>query len=233
VLIATVMKRMGIAAPLLQDAHLKTGARPQYLLISFAKSGHHPAWAKSHSHACKHALMCSGAMEITCIPPFGKCKKSTAGQWMACGFIYLAAALDWFTRRAPSWRVSITLEAGSDIEAVEKVLARHGKPEIFNTDPLLVACRSTPARRWDSRFTSADFIKVPAVHKIKISMPLGDCRQSPAGNRRQGGLARQRLRRAPVARGGLPTGLRRRLRGPGFPPAILWRLQRPAAPLVA
>lgn len=31
---------------------------------------------------------------------------------MARGFIYLAAVLDWFTRRIPSWRVSISLEAG-------------------------------------------------------------------------------------------------------------------------
>jgi putative transposase len=112
-------------------------------------------------------------MDITYIPPLCEGMHSPAGQWMARGFIYLAAALDSFTRRAPSWRVSITLEAGSDIEAVEKVLARHGKPEIFNTDPLFVACRQTPAGQRDSQFTSADFIKVLAAHKIKISMPLG------------------------------------------------------------
>jgi putative transposase len=132
-------------------------------------------------------------MDITYIPPLCEGMHSPAGQWMARGFIYLTAALDWFTRRAPSWRVSITLEAGSDIEAVEKVLARHGKPEIFNTDPLFVACRQTPAGQRDSQFTSADFIKVLAAHKIKISMPLGDCRQSPADNRWQGGLVKQRF----------------------------------------
>ena len=38
------------------------------------------------------------AMDITYIP-------------MARGFIYLAAVLDWFTRRVLAWRVSITLEA--------------------------------------------------------------------------------------------------------------------------
>ena len=37
-------------------------------------------------------------MDITYIP-------------MARGFIYLAAVLDWFTRRVLAWRVSITLEA--------------------------------------------------------------------------------------------------------------------------
>jgi putative transposase len=89
------------------------------------------------------------AMDITYIP-------------MARGFIYLAAVLDWFTRRVLSWRVSITLEADFCIEAVAEALARHGKPEIFNTDQ-------------GRQFTSTDFIKVPAAREIKISMPLGDC----------------------------------------------------------
>ncbi|PIL20848.1 hypothetical protein P775_07465, partial [Puniceibacterium antarcticum] len=91
--------------------------------------------------------------------------------------LYLAAVLDWFTRRVLSWRVSITLEADfCCIEAVEEALARHGKPEIVNTDQ-------------GSQFTSTDFIKVLASREIKISMPLGDGSQSPAGNRRQRGVA--------------------------------------------
>jgi len=84
------------------------------------------------------------AMDITYIP-------------MACGFIYLAAVLDWFTRRALSWRVSITLEEDFCIEAVEEALTRYAKPEIFNTDQ-------------GSQFTSSDFIKVLAAREIRISM---------------------------------------------------------------
>jgi putative transposase len=53
---------------------------------------------------------------------------------MARGFVYLAAVIDWFSRRVLSWRLSITMEAGFCVEAVEEALARHGKPEIFNTD---------------------------------------------------------------------------------------------------
>ena len=71
--------------------------------------------------------------------------------------LYLAAVLDWFTRRVLAWRVSITLEADFCIEAVEEALARHGTPEIFNTDQ-------------GSQFTSTDFIKVLAAREIKISM---------------------------------------------------------------
>lgn len=76
---------------------------------------------------------------------------------MAREFIYLAAVLDWFTRRVLAWRVSITLEADFCIEAVEKALWRHGTPEIFNSDQ-------------GSQFTSTEFIKVLASREIKISM---------------------------------------------------------------
>ena len=61
------------------------------------------------------------AMDITYIP-------------MARGFVYLAAVVDWFSRRVLAWRVSITMEVDFCLEAVEEALARHGKPEIFNTD---------------------------------------------------------------------------------------------------
>ena len=83
-------------------------------------------------------------MDITYIP-------------MARGFIYLASVLDWFTRRVLAWRVSITLEADFCIEAVKEALARHGTPEIFNTDQ-------------GSQFTSTDFIKVLVAREIRISM---------------------------------------------------------------
>jgi putative transposase len=53
---------------------------------------------------------------------------------MARGFVYLAAVVDWFSRRVLSWRVSISMEADFCIEALEEALAKHGKPEILNTD---------------------------------------------------------------------------------------------------
>ena len=100
------------------------------------------------------------------------------------------AAIRLFIQIDALQRVSITLEADFCIDAVEEALAKHGTPEIFNTDQ-------------GSQFTSTEFIKVLASREIKISMD---------GKR---GLARQRLRRAPLAdnqiRGGLPAGLRQRL----------------------
>ena len=98
------------------------------------------------------------AMDITYIPLLADLPcKSPAGQWMARGFIHLAAVMDWFTRRVLAWRVSITLEADFCIEAVEEALAKYGRPEIFNSDQ-------------GSQFTSTDFIKVLAAREIKISM---------------------------------------------------------------
>ena len=49
------------------------------------------------------------------------------------------------------------MEAGFCVEAVEEALARHGKPEIFNTDQ-------------GSQFTSTDFTGVLKAHGIRISM---------------------------------------------------------------
>ena len=53
---------------------------------------------------------------------------------MAKGFVYLVAVMDWFSRRVLSWRLSITLEADFCVEAVQEAIAKHGRPEIFNTD---------------------------------------------------------------------------------------------------
>jgi putative transposase len=76
---------------------------------------------------------------------------------MARGFVYLAAVVDWFTRRVLSHRVSITMEAGFCIEALEEALAKHGRPEIFNSDQ-------------GSQFTSEAFTGVLIENKIAISM---------------------------------------------------------------
>jgi putative transposase len=76
---------------------------------------------------------------------------------MARGFVYLAVALDWFSHRVLSWRVSITMEAAFCIETLQEALAKHGKPEIFNTDQ-------------GSQFTGAAFTGVLIGNDIAISM---------------------------------------------------------------
>ena len=83
-------------------------------------------------------------MDITYIP-------------MAHGFVYLAAVVDWFTRRVLAWRLSITMEVDFCCEAVEDALAKYGRPEIFNTDQ-------------GAQFTSAAFTGLLLENKIAISM---------------------------------------------------------------
>ena len=76
---------------------------------------------------------------------------------MARGFVYLAAVVDWASRRVLSHRVSITMEADFCIEALEEALAKYGKPEIFNTDQ-------------GSQFTGEEFTGVLTKNAIAISM---------------------------------------------------------------
>jgi putative transposase len=76
---------------------------------------------------------------------------------MARGVVYLAVVLDRAPRRVLSWRLSITMEAAFYAETLEDALARHGKPEIFNTGQ-------------GSQFTGAAFTGALASNGIAISM---------------------------------------------------------------
>jgi putative transposase len=49
------------------------------------------------------------------------------------GFVYLVAILDWFSRYVLAWELSIRLEVGFCVVALERALI-HQCPEIFNTD---------------------------------------------------------------------------------------------------
>jgi len=94
--VATLMKRMGIEALYRKPNTSKPAPGHKiypYLLRKLPVTRPNQVWA----------------MDITYIP-------------MARGFIYLAAVLDWFTRRVLSWRVSISLEADFCIEALEEAL---------------------------------------------------------------------------------------------------------------
>ncbi len=129
--VATMMKRMGIAALYRRPNTSKPAPGHKiypYLLRGLAVERPNQVWA----------------MDITYIP-------------MARGFVYLTAVVDWFSRRVLAWRVSITMEVEFCLEAVEEALARHGKPEIFNTDQ-------------GSQFTSQDFTALLLDNAIAISM---------------------------------------------------------------
>ena len=129
--VRTLMKRMGIEA--LYRRPRTTKPEPDhkiypYLLRDMTITQPNQVWA----------------MDTTYIP-------------MARGFVYLAAVLDWATRRVLSWRLSITMEASFCVEALDDALAKYGKPEIFNTDQ-------------GSQFTGAAFTSVLHRNDVAISM---------------------------------------------------------------
>jgi len=53
---------------------------------------------------------------------------------MRRGFLYVVAVMDWATRKVLAWRLSNTKDVEFCMAALEEALARHGRPEIFNTD---------------------------------------------------------------------------------------------------
>ena len=129
--IKTLMRKMGIEAIYRKPNTSKPAPGHRiypYLLGNIAVTRPNQVWA----------------MDITYIP-------------MARGFIYLAAVVDWFTRRVISWRLSITLETNFCIEALEEALSSNDKPEIFNTDQ-------------GSQFTSYAFVEKLEKNGIKVSM---------------------------------------------------------------
>ncbi len=129
--VATLMKRMGIEAIYRRPNTSKPVPGHKihpYLLRGLTIEKPNHVWA----------------MDITYIP-------------MARGFVYLAAVVDWASRRVLAHRVSISMEADFCIEALEEALAKHGKPEIFNTDQ-------------GSQFTSEAFTGVLTKNGIAISM---------------------------------------------------------------
>ena len=129
--VKTLMQRMGIEAIYRRPRTTKPERGHKiypYLLRGLAITRPNQVWA----------------MDITYIP-------------MTRGFVYLAVVLDWATRRVLSWRLSITMEAAFCVETLEDALARHGRPEIFNTDQ-------------GSQFTGSAFTGVLASNAIAISM---------------------------------------------------------------
>jgi putative transposase len=76
---------------------------------------------------------------------------------LARGFAYLAAVIDWYSRKVLAWRLSNTLDSEFCVDCLEQSLRSYGTPEIFNTDQ---GCQ----------FTSDAFTGVLKLHDIAISM---------------------------------------------------------------
>jgi putative transposase len=129
--VSTLMKRMGIEAIYRRPNTSKPAPSHKvypYLLRKLAVTRPNQVWA----------------IDITYIP-------------MARGFVYLAAVVDWFSRRVLAWRASITMDVSFCIEAVEEALGKYGAPGILNSDQ-------------GSQFTSMAFTSLLRDNGIAISM---------------------------------------------------------------
>lgn len=73
------------------------------------------------------------------------------------GFLYLVAIMDWATRKVLSWRLSNTMHADFCVEALNEAIAKHGPPEIMNTDQ-------------GSQFTGSAWITTLTDAGVRISM---------------------------------------------------------------
>jgi putative transposase len=129
--VATLMRRIGIEA--LYQRPRTTTPHPghklfPYLLRNRQITAPNQAWA----------------MDITYIP-------------MRRGFVYLAAVLDWASRRVLAWQLSNSMTVDFCLDAVETAIRDYGVPEILNTDQ-------------GSQFTGTDFVELVQQHGIQISM---------------------------------------------------------------
>lgn len=129
--VGTLMKRMGITAvyrkPGTSTKHPGHRVYP-YLLRGMTINRANQVWA----------------LDTTYIP-------------MARGFVYLIAVLDWASRKVLAARIAITLEACHAVAVLEEAFARHGTPEIINTDQ-------------GSQFTAEEFVQAVKDRGCRLSM---------------------------------------------------------------
>jgi len=73
------------------------------------------------------------------------------------GFVYLAAIIDWHSKKILSWKLSNTMDNSLVTSVLKEALILYPKPEIFNTDQ-------------GSQYTSKEHTGILKKHNIKISM---------------------------------------------------------------
>jgi len=73
------------------------------------------------------------------------------------GFVYLTVVMDWYSRYVLSWEISVTMDDGFCVSALERAPRLNGKPDSFNTDQ-------------GAQYTGHAFTRVLKGHGIRISM---------------------------------------------------------------
>lgn len=73
------------------------------------------------------------------------------------GYVYLAAIIDWNTKKILSWKLSNTMDVSLTTSVLNEALSLYPKPEIFNTDQ-------------GSQYTASAHVDILKQHNIQISM---------------------------------------------------------------
>jgi len=73
------------------------------------------------------------------------------------GFVYLAAIIDWNTKKILSWKLSNTMDVSLTTSVLLDALSKYPKPEILNTDQ-------------GSQYTAKEHIDILVKNSISISM---------------------------------------------------------------
>ena len=73
------------------------------------------------------------------------------------GHVYLAAIIDWNTKKILSWKLSNTMDVSLTTSILKEALSLYPKPEIFNTDQ-------------GSQYTAQAHVDILKSHNIQISM---------------------------------------------------------------
>jgi putative transposase len=73
------------------------------------------------------------------------------------GFVYLAAIIDWNTKKILSWKLSNTMDISLTTSVLLDALSKYPKPEIFNSDQ-------------GSQYTAKEHIDILVKNDISISM---------------------------------------------------------------
>ncbi|WP_245806572.1 IS3 family transposase [Francisella halioticida] len=76
---------------------------------------------------------------------------------LECGYAYLAAIIDWHSKKILAWKISNTMDTHLTTSVLKEALFKYGKPDIFNSDQ-------------GTQYTAKEHIKILSDNKINISM---------------------------------------------------------------
>ena len=81
------------------------------------------------------------------------------------GYAYLAAIIDWHTKKILAWKLSNTMDVSLTTSVLKEALALYPKPDIFNSDQ---GSRVTPHE--GGQYTAKEHIEILKQNSISISM---------------------------------------------------------------